>query len=285
MTDKPDFEQPQGLIAPHILVDRKRFDDAEPREIVQATVDFVNWALRKARLRRGEFPPEAMLAYHVDYYGAQVENGGHRQFAFNSKMFAAMVADISVGLEAMGADRVLAVYRDFLELMTSDADLARAAVGESARPGTKPPALDMFDRRFFAADDLAERTAAWLRSLPCLKAMEPEEMRGETEAIVARNRHLAAREARATAIQAEADAKNPLLVAAKALCAEAGLTFQGLTVGSHTGKPDEMAWGLRTSRGMRFARLGPRDTTLYLDFNRTRPLVTLSWRDIGAPFA
>jgi hypothetical protein len=87
-----------------IIVPEKAFKSESPYELVQSVVNFVNFALRHAFFHRDEIAQNAMRAYHVDYYLAQVNNGGHSQFAANSNMLDVILKDIDEGLDAMRHD-------------------------------------------------------------------------------------------------------------------------------------------------------------------------------------
>jgi hypothetical protein len=269
--DAPNpFLQGQGLLAPAILVDAAVLDSAEPYDLVHADIHFVNWALSDAMLIPGEFPPEALFAYHVDFYLAQVNNGGHGQFAGNSQMSAPTIRNIEQGLAAIGAADFQAVFADFLAMMRSDADLARRTLETRGFTGT-PEEIKALDERFFAlngTDRLIAQNATWLRGLASLKPLSADAMQAELAAIKASNRLLAARQAKLAAEREAREAKDPVYSSAKRLCAVAGLTFAGFTAGRAAAKPGHMIFGMRTSDGVRMMLLGP-DEAVLMDKDQT----------------
>ena len=277
MTNADPYQTQLGLVAPYILVDEAALESDEKYEVVQSVVDFVNWAGQMAMLNRDEIPREALLAYHVDYYLAQVNNGGHRQFAHNSRMSAATLDDIEAGLNAMGAREFLSIFKDFLALTQSRPDLLAVAMEDSAYK-TKTPEFDALDNPFFALDGgkpLLDLNTNWLQSLPNFKALSVAELKDAQDEILSRNPLLAERRAHRIGLREAEEAKDPTYVAIKALCAKAGLLFEGLNAGSYPDEKGKTFWGVRTSSGVRFALLGPEESILFSDYSRKKMIVTL----------
>jgi len=57
-----------------VIVSRESFASAEPYDIVDSNISFVN-ALFAEYLRAEEISPDALRSYYADYYLAQVNNG------------------------------------------------------------------------------------------------------------------------------------------------------------------------------------------------------------------
>jgi hypothetical protein len=223
-------QEPQGLICPHILVREDAVDDPSGAELVQSTVEFVNWAMSDAQLLPGEFPAEAFCAYFADYYLAQVNNGGHGQWAGNSGFNPLVVKPAGWALEAMGASEYLEVYRDFMRMM-DDKTLA-AAIIERGGFGERSPAEDDIDDRFYALDvdfsyPMLKKSGAWLRALPCLRPLAPEELSAACAEVEAANPFRSERLANGRRIQEE----QVLYRIPRKLCADAKITFDRLTAG------------------------------------------------------
>jgi hypothetical protein len=68
----------QGLLVDSIVIAQETFDDVDPYAVIQATIDVANDLMLDAGLLPGEFPQQALWAYYVDYYRAQVAEGGTR---------------------------------------------------------------------------------------------------------------------------------------------------------------------------------------------------------------
>lgn len=240
--------EPRGLIAENILIPENATGE---EDLVEAVVDFVNWAMDEARLVPGEIAQQAFWSYHSDYYLAQVNNGGHRQFAFNSGMSGQTIENCRCGLAAMSASDHLQVFEEFLAFLS--AEPARlAALNEEVTSGGRffRDSLAPLDHRFFALEDMKRIHAAWLRALPIMRPLPPDRLAAERDALMRRN---SLRETRADLVRRRADAifaKDPLHVAARATCARDGVAFQYVGVGQKAG-PDSIAWTLATSGGPR----------------------------------
>jgi hypothetical protein len=262
------LEISQGLIAKKILVDEAALQSADPYDVVMAVINFVNWAMQDALLLPEEFPREAMYAYHVDYYVAQVNNGGHAQFATNSQMLQKTIANIENGLAAFGTDDARAIFGDFLIVMR---DSSEAFNLDDARQTfekiNEQPQIETLDDRFFAAnvgDDLIRNNVVWLRRLPQFRALSPARLAAEKAALKANNRLLGARQAKLAELKSSREAADPKFVVAKRLCQAAGLIFKGLTAGQlSSNEPYAMIWGVRTVQGVRLMHLTPTVANLF----------------------
>jgi hypothetical protein len=94
-------EDPKGRFCDEILVPAEALTDESGANLVQAVVNFTNWAMSDAYLFPSEFPVEALCAYYADYYLAEVDNGGHAQWACNSDFHPLVVKCAGWGLEAI----------------------------------------------------------------------------------------------------------------------------------------------------------------------------------------
>ena len=65
-----------------IYVSQQSFDDEDEYEIVSSNIDLLN-ALLNEYLNEDEIHPASLQSYYVDYYHAQVHNGGFSQFVYN----------------------------------------------------------------------------------------------------------------------------------------------------------------------------------------------------------
>ncbi|MGJ4931374.1 DMP19 family protein [Bradyrhizobium sp. HKCCYLS2038] len=246
---------PQGLIAPEILVDADRA--ANDADLVEDVVDFVNWALESAYLVPGEIAPEAFWSYYADYYRAEVNNGGHSQFAFNSDMNETALDNCRRGLEAMGASDYLVIFNEFLAIMQGEPERAEA-IRDRIRFQTIDPDIRALDDRFFKLRNMTALNAAWLRTLPSLRPLpiEPEnDLEAARDRLVAANKMLDARIAYLEGTQDRFKATDPVQVAARATCAQEGITFERLNAGIP--ESDGIRWDLSTSSGHRTMLVAP----------------------------
>jgi hypothetical protein len=222
-TDHDDDNVAGMTVANSILVPEESFRSREPFDLVQANVTFVN-ALFTEFFRRAEIPPNAFRSYCVDYYRAQVQNGGFSQFVFNSRWAPEGLQPIREGLARMGAREHLAVFEEGGRLVDGLARDTLAAYLGTDYFGDNPvrDLLNAPDQGFRAAcdrEDLIALNADWLRGLPELVTMPASaidaEVRRRGEAIPERAERV--REARA---------KEPRdLMLERALCERAGHTF------------------------------------------------------------
>jgi hypothetical protein len=72
-------------VAP-IVVRKSAFDNPDDTKIVGAVVDYINILRQQGAYLNSEMPENALRAYYVDHYLAQVMNGGHSQFIHNSRL-------------------------------------------------------------------------------------------------------------------------------------------------------------------------------------------------------
>ncbi|MCD9032428.1 DMP19 family protein [Luteimonas sp. Y-2-2-4F] len=233
-----------------VVVSRDALDSDDPYDLVGSGIAFVN-ALIARHLRRDELSSDALRSYYVDYYLAQVNNGGFSQFVYNSGWDGRVVADVRDGLEAMGAREHRALFERGAALVEAlgaeglQAFFSSEYFGDNAtRDG-----LDALSDAFYDLsdrEDLVRLNAAWLRRLPHLAVLAPEQMEAEVERRAAA---LPDREAR----EAEARAGEPRYAKLiRALCAATGQTLDRVTAGdpafAHAGQ-QTVAWHFLTDRG------------------------------------
>lgn len=97
----------QSSIPPEaVVVSDTSFRSNDAFEIVESNVSFLN-ALFSEYLTLGEVSADALRSYNVDYYLAQVNNGGFSQFVYNSRWDPQLIASVRGGMQAMKASRHL----------------------------------------------------------------------------------------------------------------------------------------------------------------------------------
>ncbi|TAI61546.1 hypothetical protein [Bradyrhizobium sp. Leo170] len=244
--------EPQGVVAREILIpDAYMADDGD---LVATVVDFVNWAIGPAHLVSGEVVAEAFWSYHADYDLAQVNNGGHGQFAHNSGMSEQTLDNCRRGLVAMGAKDYVAIFDEFMAIMKGDPRRAKG-IQDGSGFGEIDPAIKLLDRRFGSLRNMTNLNAAWLRTLPALRPLPNDRLTAEREAVIARNSLLAARQDYLRRAKARFSASDPIQVAARATCAQERIAFEGVNAGLPVGN-GQIAWTLSTSAGSRMLVMG-----------------------------
>src|SRR5262245_5069247 len=153
-----------------VIVSDESFASTDPEDIIYSNVELVN-ALFEELLKEDEIAPDALRSYYVDFYLAQVENGGFSQFVYNSNWSPLMNGFIREGLAAMKAVRHLALFNESAALVERMGPDRLQTFFESEYFDINPTrdALDANDERFNAlseSEDLVALNAAWLRSLP-----------------------------------------------------------------------------------------------------------------------
>jgi hypothetical protein len=159
---------------------------AEPYELVQALVDFMNFATHQAHYMRTELDPKVMQAYHADYYLAQVNNGGHSQFIGNSSSILDLAnADIQAALTAMGSPHAN-IHQDMMRWIASNKDEANTQNGFENRSAY----LDELDDRFYdvsKTDDMIAFSARWILTWPELTPVADAEYAARLDAFATAN--------------------------------------------------------------------------------------------------
>lgn len=183
------FAQSQGLLAPEILVTLAAYQAADPNALLDALVQFCNWCVDDAWLVRDEVQPDAWSIYHASYYVAQVNNGGHGQFAANSAMKSAVLGDVETGLDRLGLDGLLTIFRRFRNALECDAALKTATM-QAAGFGEIPLAVRELDDAFFDSPDpghFPRQASRWLKHASTVLALTPRDLRARQTMILASN--------------------------------------------------------------------------------------------------
>jgi hypothetical protein len=192
-----------------------------------------------------------MRSYYVDYYLAQVDNGGFSQFVWNSRWAPTMVSLVREGLCLMKAERHLGLFEEnvaMVDRMGRDglqAYLRSEYWGDNA----ERDALGANDERFSElskTEDLIALNAAWLRSLPALQVRSREDIEAEVE------RRAAALPDRQERQRKALENEPRYMKLIRALSLKAGHAFVRATAGDpthrHEGK-QVLAWHFLTDKG------------------------------------
>jgi hypothetical protein len=233
-----------------VIVSDQSVASVDPYDVVYSNIELVN-ALFGEHLRADEIAPDALRSYYVDYYLAQINNGGFSQFVYNSHWSPLMNAFIREGLLAMKAVGHLALFNESAALVDRlGADrLQTFFESEYFDTNAERDALDANNDRFYAlseTEDLIALNAAWLRSLPGLKAKTADEIKAE---VARRGAELPDREERVRAALANEPRYLKLI---RALIAKAGHELSRVTAGDPTHQHNGervVAWHFLTDKG------------------------------------
>jgi len=203
---------------PVIIVPQSAYDSEKEYSLPAAVVDFVNHAVGTARFLREEIPLQAMQAFHVDYYIAQVNNGGHSQYVGNSGWHQYQIDDIRAGLAAIGIEDAIELYEDLCAFADSHPEEFRAGM-EARGFGTFPEFFEKADKLFFAGlnDRLMKGNSDWIRSLDCLHVLEDGQYRKVMTELPGRNPEAAQRSAEAAARSKARLDSDPIVQACRSL--------------------------------------------------------------------
>ena len=233
-----------------VVVSKSSLESDDPYDVVYSNITFLN-ALQSEHFAPTELSADAMRSYYVDYYLAQVNNGGFSQFVYNSGWAEDTIRCVREGLLAMGATQHYELFNQsasILDRLGPDG-LERFFESEYFGDNEERDILNEFDDKFYdlsEREDLIKLNADWLKGLPNLVVMTIDEMKEEVERRAA---GLPDREARA----AEAIANEPrFMKLMRALCAKAGHEFSHATAGDPTHEYDgqqTLAWHFITDKG------------------------------------
>ncbi len=240
---------------PPIVVPRSVYDGADPADLVLAVVNYVNAMFQHGQFQRDELPRSALMAYHSDFYLAQVANGGHGQFVGNSGWVPVIVEDIRLGLQAMRAGPYAGIFTDLVRLIESDKARAKT-IADGGGFGEIDPAIKALDDRFFAQDcykTLTPAIAAFLRGLPELEVVADASYSARMNALFAANPQLHVRRAQALRDRFQHNITDPVQVAARLLAVESvRLPFRSISHANAATAPDGregMAWLVTMGEG------------------------------------
>src|SRR5262249_20645413 len=152
-----------------VVVSRASFDSSDPSAIVGSNIDFVNGLLDES-LKADEISSNAFRSYYVDYYVAQVLNGGFSQFVYNSRWNEKVVQFVRDGLAAIGARRHAQLFHDGEMLLSRLGPERRKTFFASEYFGENEERdeLNAINERFMQiskTENLVALNAVWLRGL------------------------------------------------------------------------------------------------------------------------
>ncbi|KAA8731677.1 DUF4375 domain-containing protein [Acinetobacter qingfengensis] len=263
------------MLLNHILVTQESLDQTEPNCIVENNIDILN-ALFERYVQAEEVPQAALQSYYIDYYLAQIENGGFAQFVYNTGWHPDIIQWIEDGLQAIGADRHLQLFKQNSEILhqfTPD-QLEQFLEGEYFGENQQRDTLNAFDETFYRLNEqenLATLNQEWLKQHPLLKAIAEAELEQYLDQIAKNIPNLQER------IQA-AKANQPRYYhVVDALCEAANLQLDRITAGDpnfqYQGQ-QHISWHFLTDQG-HFYMLDLDDHALLFNDQQSEPIFTL----------
>lgn len=168
-----------------VIVSDKSYASDDPYDIINSNISFVN-ALLEAYFNPDEISSNAFRSYYVDYYLAQLKNGGFSQFVYNSRWNEQVVTYVREGLVAMDARYQLAFFEQGAELVTAlgQERLERFFESDYFDENAERDFLNALNDQFAAIDqqeNLIILNANWLRQLPDLVVLPIADMEAEVK--------------------------------------------------------------------------------------------------------
>lgn len=90
------------MLVDHIVVSRESIKSNDAYAVIKSNISVVNYLLEEGA-EPGELSPDALGSYYVDYYLAEVTNGGIAQFMFNCCGEHRILDHITRALPLLGA--------------------------------------------------------------------------------------------------------------------------------------------------------------------------------------
>lgn len=170
-----------------LIVSRRSFDSPEAYDIINSNITVVN-LLRCEGYPDIMIPTVAIQSYWVDFYRAQMVNGGFAQFVFNSRWNPDIVAAVNDGLAKMANPAHVAYWKARAAVVESlpSRDLATFIAGPFFGDPLVP---ELDDSAFFDVhrdQNLVEANSAFLRAAPSLQPLSIEDMYTALEVAVGR---------------------------------------------------------------------------------------------------
>lgn len=238
------------MILKQIVLSQESVNSDDAYDAIYCNIEFINNLLAE-QVRYSEMCDDALKSYFVDYYLAQVNNGGFSQFVYNSGWDSGLLDFVEQGLQSMQATQHLTLLNKVKTQIANlnEKDFAEFLEGSYWDSENFIKSLDVLADEFYALndkEDLIKLNSAWIKALPATKVLAEEAL--ATEAT-----HLADlitdKEQRFEEARANAPRFEKLIYA---LCEKLGQQLLTITAGDPTheveGEPT-IAWHFLTEEG------------------------------------
>ena len=157
--------------------------DNHPEMLIDSVILYVNTAIRSGGVGYAQLPLDAARMYWMDYYVAQVINGGHSQYIRNSHLLLFGLSYAREGLVKTGITPLLKLFDEFVAWIWANPETAQRQTGFGKNIPTE---LEEFDRRLYAfgADEYRKIAASWINEWPELCIVAEHELTGQIEAAI-----------------------------------------------------------------------------------------------------
>lgn len=234
----------------HIIVSQQSLDSEDTYDIIMSNIDSLNEAFNRY-LDYDDVSVAALQSYHVDYYLAQVENGGFSQFVYNTRWDSKIVGWVRDGLIAMQAKKHAALFEKSAAILNqfTPEQLAQYLEGEYFGENHQRDSLSQFDDAFYnlnEREDLIEINSQWLKKHPQLKVLDEAEIADYLDQAATKIPNLEQR------IEAAKKNQPRYFKIIQALCAAVEQDLEEITMGdpSHEYQGEQiLAWHFLTEQG------------------------------------
>lgn len=238
------------MLKTSIVISQSSIESDDAYDIIMSNIDILNEAFDRY-LDYDDVSAAALQSYHVDYYLAQVENGGFSQFVYNSNWDPRMQTWIREGLNAMQAKKHAALFEKSAAIVNqwTAEQLQQFCDGEYFGENQQINVMSQFDDAFYALnerEDLIALNSQWLKNHPQLKVLADAEIAEYLDQAAEQIPDLDAR------IQAAKQNQPRYFKLIDALCQVAGQHLEQITMGdpSHEHQAQQItAWHFLTEQG------------------------------------
>jgi len=253
------------LLSPNIIISKQSLESNDSYDVIMSNIDNLN-TLFDELVEYSEVSVEALYSYFVDYYLAQVNNGGFSQFVYNTGWDAFMVKHVREGLNAMNAKQHANLFEKSANLIDQFTveQLEQFLEGQYFGENEQRDILNNFDDQFYELndiEDLIEINSQWLKQHSKLQVVDENELDEVIEKITNQIPNLEKRKQQAL------ENRPRYFKIIDALCQQAGYELDRITAGDPTYEyqgESILAWHFLTDEG-HFYMLDLDDQALMFD--------------------
>ena len=227
-------------------------------ELASAVIEYVKALTLDGCYRDSELPAEAIQAVSAESYLGEVNNGGHRQFVFNSGgNYRLNCLNALSGLRSMGAQEHAALLGAMVDWVEHNFDELVSSEEQFAPP---PDFIRELDTKFYELEErspMAAMSARWIRAWRGLKVVDDSQYEAEIQRLIASHPEHASRliTKRVHNLDQQMNERLVVSIGLAATQCDAPEMLLRVTAGSYsrTEEQSRMAWAAETTKGWRYA--------------------------------
>lgn len=166
-----------------LYVSQEAIDSDDELELIWSNIDIINLCF-ESYLNEDELLPDALYSYYVDYYMAQMNNGGFPQFIYNIGNNQIVLDYVQKGLEKIQAEGHLELFEQAVDALNklTEVELQQFLSGDYFGDDDTPQhhILNQIEEKFDELSDttetLSELNSQWLKQHPLLTAIDDEQI-------------------------------------------------------------------------------------------------------------